>query len=124
MSDAESVDSVENTVEEKLRVFVDAIKNSETYQQFAEASEQLETDPEAMGLLKEYRRKQQQIQQNFDQELMQELQEIQTELSENEAIQQHRTAQAALIELLQKTNEVISESLGLEFAQSSGGGCC
>jgi len=77
-----------------------------------------------MELLDEYRQKQQQLQQSFDQELMAELQEIQTELSENETIQQHKEAQTELVELLQETNDVISEPIGMEFAQSSGGGCC
>ena len=124
MSDAESVDSVEDAVEAKLQTFIDAVADSETYQQFIEANKQLESDPEAMELLDEYRQKQRQMQQDFDQELMAELQEIQTEISDNETIQQHRDAQSALVELLQETNDVISEPIGMEFAQSSGGGCC
>jgi cell fate (sporulation/competence/biofilm development) regulator YlbF (YheA/YmcA/DUF963 family) len=124
MSDTESVQNAEDAVEEKLQTFIDAIADSETYQQFIEANKQLESDPEAMELLDEYRQKQRQMQQDFDQELMAELQEIQTELSENETIQQHRDAQSALVELLQETNDVISEPIGMEFAQSSGGGCC
>jgi cell fate (sporulation/competence/biofilm development) regulator YlbF (YheA/YmcA/DUF963 family) len=124
MNDSESVQNAEDAVEEKLQTFIDAIADSETYQQFIEANKQLESDPEAMELLDEYRQKQRQMQQDFDQELMAELQEIQTELSENETIQQHRDAQSALVELLQETNDVISEPIGMEFAQSSGGGCC
>ncbi|RJX48948.1 halo-CC-star protein HcsL [Halonotius pteroides] len=120
MSDAESVD----TVEAKLQAFVDAVENSETYQQFVEASEQLEADQEATELLETYQQKQQQLQENFDQELMAELQELQSDLSNNETIQQHRAAQSELIELLQQTNDVISEPIGMEFAQTSGGGCC
>ncbi|KTG07734.1 hypothetical protein AUR64_02520 [Haloprofundus marisrubri] len=124
MNDSESVQNAEDAVEEKLQTFIDAVADSETYQQFIEANTQLESDPEAMELLDEYRQKQRQMQQNFDQELMAELQEIQTELSENETIKQHREAQSALVELLQKTNDVISEPIGMEFAQSTGGGCC
>lgn len=124
MSDAESVDSAEDDVETKLQAFVDAIEDSETYQQFVEASQRLEADRPAKELLETYRQKQQQLQQDFDQELMAELQELQSDLSNNETIQQHRAAQSELIELLQETNDVISEPLGMEFAQSSGGGCC
>ncbi|WP_253738990.1 halo-CC-star protein HcsL [Halohasta salina] len=116
--------SVEDAVEQKLQAFIDAIEDSETYQQFMAANERLENDDEAMELLDEYRQKQRQMQQNFDQSLMAELQELQEELSENETIQQHRAAQSDLIELLQETNDVISEPIGMEFAQSSGGGCC
>jgi cell fate (sporulation/competence/biofilm development) regulator YlbF (YheA/YmcA/DUF963 family) len=124
MSDSESVQNAEDAVEEKLQTFIDAIADSETYQRFIEANKQLESDPEAMELLDEYQQKQRQMQQDFDQELMAELQEIQTELSANETIQQHRDAQSALVELLQETDDVISEPIGMEFAQSSGGGCC
>jgi cell fate (sporulation/competence/biofilm development) regulator YlbF (YheA/YmcA/DUF963 family) len=124
MSDAESVDTAEDAVEAKLQAFVDAIKDSDTYQQFVEASQHLETDREATELLESYREKQQQLQENFDQELMAELQELQSDLSNNETIQQHREAQTDLVELLQETNDVISEPIGMEFAQSSGGGCC
>lgn len=124
MSDAESTQNAEESVESKLRAFVDAIADSETYQQFMDANERLENDEEAMQLLNEYRQKQRQMQMNFDQSLMAELQELQEEMSENETIQQHRQAQTALVELLQQTNNVISEPIGMEFAQSSGGGCC
>ena len=124
MSDAESTQNAEESVESKLRAFVDAIADSETYQQFMDANERLENDEEAMQLLNEYRQKQRQMQMNFDQSLMAELQELQEEMSENETIQQHRQAQTALVELLQQTNNVISDPIGMEFAQSSGGGCC
>lgn len=124
MSDAEAVQNAEDAVEQKLRAFIDAIEDSETYQQFMTASERLENDKEATQLLDEYRQKQHQIQQSFDQSLMVELQKLQTELAENETIQQHKAAQMELVELLQETNDVISEPIGMEFAQSSGGGCC
>ena len=124
MSDAESVDTAEDAVEAKLQAFVDAVENSETYQQFVEASEQLEADQEATELLETYQQKQQQLEENFDQERMAELKERQSDLSNNETIQQHRAAQSELIELLQQTNDVISEPIGMEFAQTSGGGCC
>lgn len=116
--------SVEDTVEERLQMFIDAIEDSETYQQFVDANEQLETNEEAITLLDEYRQKQREIQQNFDQELMADLQEIQEQINTNETIQQQQAARAELIELLQQTNDVISEPIGMEFAQSSGGGCC
>ena len=115
---------VEDAVEGKLQAFIDAIEDSDTYQEFMAANERLENDDEAMALLDEYRQKQRQLQTSFDQELMAELQEIQEELEQNETIQQHRQAEAALVELLQETNDVISEPIGMEFAQSSGGGCC
>jgi cell fate (sporulation/competence/biofilm development) regulator YlbF (YheA/YmcA/DUF963 family) len=116
--------SVEDAVEGKLQAFIGAIEDSETYQQFMAANEQLENDEEAMELLNEYRQKQRQMQMNFDQSLMGELQEIQEAMEQNETIQQHQAAQSELIELLQETNDVIGEPIGMEFAQSSGGECC
>lgn len=122
MSEPEVTDAA---VEQKLRAFIHAIKKSETYQKFIEASEDLEDDTDAMALLDEYQQKQRQMQQGgFDQSIMSELQELQTEISNNETINQHQAAQKELVDLLQQTNTVISESLGREFAQSTGGGCC
>ncbi|TYL36115.1 YlbF family regulator [Natronococcus pandeyae] len=122
MSNAHSQDADVTT---ELRAFVDTLSESATYQQFIEAGERLGNDSEATALLREYRQKQQQLQgDGFDQSLMSELQELQTELSNNETIQQHRAAQNDLVELLQETNDVISDRIGREFAQSTGGGCC
>lgn len=115
----------EQAVEETLRAFVETIKDSGTYEEFMTASERLEEDSGAMALLQEYQQKQRQLQMGgFDESVMSELRELQEELNENETIQAHREAQEALVELLQETNDAISEQIGREFAQSLGGGCC
>ncbi|ACV49431.1 halo-CC-star protein HcsL [Halomicrobium mukohataei] len=112
-------------VEASLQAFIETLRDSETYQQFVDASEQLEADEEAQSLLETYQEKQQELQRDeFDSSVMSELQELQTELSNNETIQQHRAAQEELVALLEQTNDVISEQIRREFAQSSGGGCC
>ncbi|MDG5820806.1 halo-CC-star protein HcsL [Natronococcus sp. A-GB7] len=112
-------------VEESLQAFIETLCDSETYQQFVDASEQLEADDDAQSLLEAYQQKQQQLQgEKFDSSVMSELQELQTEISDNETIQQHRTAQEELVVLLEQTNDVISEQIRQEFAQSLGGGCC
>ncbi|MFC6758087.1 MULTISPECIES: halo-CC-star protein HcsL [Haloarcula] len=119
------VQSGEEAVEEQLRTFMKTLTDSETYQEFVEASEALEEDSEASALLREFQQKQQQMQRGgFDQSLMSELQDLKAEMDENDTLERHREAQEALIELLQETNDVISEQLGREFAQSTGGGCC
>ena len=121
---SESV-SEEPTVEASLQAFIETLRDSETYQQFVDASEQLEADEEAQSLLEAYQEKQRELQgDEFDSSVMSELQELQTELSNNETIQQHQTAQEDLVALLQQTNDVISEQIRREFAQSLGGGCC
>src|SRR6056297_1656006 len=115
----------EQAVEDELRTFVQTLTDSETYREFAEASEALNDDPEASALLREFDQKQEQMQQDeFDQSVMSELQDLKSKMTNNDTIQRHRKAQEALVELLQETNEVISEQIGREFAQSTGGGCC
>ncbi|SDF31019.1 Cell fate regulator YlbF, YheA/YmcA/DUF963 family (controls sporulation, competence, biofilm development) [Halorubrum xinjiangense] len=138
MSDAQDVEAaaeesvgvsdeedVEADVEAALREFLDTLGESETYQQFVAADEALQNDDDAMALLREYQRKQQQMQRGgFDESVMAELKQLQTEMSNNETIQRQQTAQADLIELLQRTNDAISDEIGEEFARSTGGGCC
>ncbi len=115
----------EQAVEDELRTFIQTLTDSETYREFAEASEALNDDPEASALLREFDQKQEQMQQDeFDQSVMSELQDLKSKMAENDTIQRHRKAQEVLIELLQETNDVISEQIGREFAQSTGGGCC
>ncbi|ELZ43356.1 hypothetical protein C464_16557 [Halorubrum coriense DSM 10284] len=116
---------VEASVEAALREFLDTLGESETYQQFVAADEALQDDDDAMALLREYQRKQQQMQRGgFDESVMAELKQLQTEMSNNETIQRQQAAQADLIELLQRTNDAISDEIGEEFARSTGGGCC
>lgn len=122
MSEAQSSEAA---VEEQLRTFMETLTDSETYREFVDASEALEADSEASALLREFQQKQQQMQRGgFDREIMSELQDLKSEMAENDTLERHREAQEALIELLQETNDVISEQIGREFAQSTGGGCC
>ncbi|WP_277543092.1 halo-CC-star protein HcsL [Haloarcula laminariae] len=115
----------EQAVEDELRTFVQTLTDSETYREFVEASEALNDDSEATALLREFKQKQQELQQDeFDQSVMSELQDIKSKMANNDTIQRHRKAQEVLVELLQETNDVISEQIGREFAQSTGGGCC
>jgi len=118
-------EDVEANVETALREFLDTLDESETYQQFVAADEALQDDDEAMALIREYQRKQQQMQRgDFDGSVMAELKQLQTEISNNETIQRQQAAQTELVELLQRTNDAISDEIGEEFARSTGGGCC
>lgn len=115
----------QQAVEDELRTFIQTLTHSETYREFVEASEALDNDAEAAALLREFEQKQQQMQQGeFDQSVMSELKQLKSEMANNDTIQRHREAQEALFKLLQETNDVISEQIGREFAQSTGGGCC
>ncbi|EMA70721.1 hypothetical protein C461_00492 [Halorubrum aidingense JCM 13560] len=138
MSDAQDADDVaesntsaavdgdtEANVEAALREFLDALGESETYQRFVAADEALQEDADAMALLREYEQKQRQMQRGgFDESVMAELKELQTELSTNETVQRQQAAQSELVDLLQRTNDVVSDEIGEEFARSTGGGCC
>ena len=118
-------EDVEANIEAALHEFLDTLDESETYQRFVAADEALQDDDDAMALLREYQRKQQQMQRGgFDESVMAELKQLQTEMSNNETIQRQQAAQADLIELLQRTNDTISDEIGEEFARSTGGGCC
>ena len=118
-------EDVEANVEAALHEFLDTLDESETYQRFVAADEALQDDDDAMALLREYQRKQQQMQRGgFDESVMAELKQLQTEMSNKETIQRQQAAQAELIELLKRTNDAISDEIGEEFARSTGGGCC
>ncbi|MCG1006450.1 halo-CC-star protein HcsL [Halorubrum lacusprofundi] len=118
-------EDVEANVETALREFLDALGESETYRRFVEADEALQDDSDAMALLREYQRKQQQMQRGgFDESVMAELKQLQTELSSNETIQRQQAAQTELVEVLQRTNDAVSDEIDEEFARSTGGGCC
>jgi cell fate (sporulation/competence/biofilm development) regulator YlbF (YheA/YmcA/DUF963 family) len=118
-------EDVEANIEAALHEFLDTLDESETYQRFVAADEALQDDDDAMALLREYQRKQQQMQRGgFDESVMAELKQLQTEMSNNETIQRQQAAQADLIELLKRTNDAISDEIGEEFARSTGGGCC
>ena len=118
-------EDVEANIEAALHEFLDTLDESETYQRFVAADEALQDDDDAMALLREYQRKQQQMQRGgFDESVMAELKQLQTEMSNKETIQRQQAAQADLIELLKRTNDAISDEIGEEFARSTGGGCC
>ncbi|WP_050032224.1 halo-CC-star protein HcsL [Halorubrum halophilum] len=125
VANASADGDVEANVEAALREFLDALGDSETYQRFVAADEALQEDDDAMALLREYQRKQQQMQRGgFDESVMAELKGLQTEMSNDETIQRQQAAQAELIELFQRTNDAISDEIAEEFARSTGGGCC
>ncbi|WP_182022675.1 halo-CC-star protein HcsL [Haloquadratum walsbyi] len=117
--------SEELAVEESLQTFIETLHNSKTYQQFVDANKQLNADEEARSLLETYQQKQQELDtDDFDSSILGELQELKTKVSNNVTIQEYQAAREEFIALLEQTNDVISEQIRQEFAQSLGGGCC
>ncbi|ELY46561.1 halo-CC-star protein HcsL [Natronorubrum bangense] len=114
-----------SAVDDRLAAFIETITESEPYQQFVDSQQQLKADDDAQELLREFQTKQQQLQRDgFDQETMGELRELKAEMEDNETISDVRAAEAELVTLLEQTNDIISEKIGQEFAQTTGGGCC
>ncbi|MFA9427837.1 halo-CC-star protein HcsL [Natronorubrum sp. A-ect3] len=114
-----------SAVDDRLDEFIETITESKPYQQFVDSQQELKADDEAQELLREFQTKQQQLQRDgFDQETMGELRELKTEMEDNETISDVRAAEAELVALLEQTNDIISEKIGQEFAQTTGGGCC
>ncbi|MCU4718803.1 halo-CC-star protein HcsL [Halapricum hydrolyticum] len=108
-----------------LRAFVDAIEDCERYRTFREARERLDEDEDAQQLLQTYQQKQIQLQRGgHDPEIMAELREVKSEMDDNETISEYMQAEEELIDLLDRTDDVISDRIGEEFARSTGGGCC
>ena len=120
MSEQQTVD-----VNDALREFVDAIKDCEQYRTFREARQRLDEDEDAQQLLQTYQQKQIQLQRSgHDPEIMAELRDVKSEMDDNETISDYMQAEEALIAMLNRTNDVISERIDEEFARSTGGGCC
>ncbi|MFW5978394.1 MAG: halo-CC-star protein HcsL [Halohasta sp.] len=112
-------------VNARLREFVDAIQDCEQYQTFVDAREQLDDDEQAQELLKTYQQTQMQLQRGgHDPDRMEELRDLRQQLDDNETISTYMEAEEAFVELLDRTNDVISDKIGEEFARSMGGGCC
>jgi len=55
---------------------------------------------------------------------MAELRDLQQQMDDDETISAYMEAEEEFIALLERTNDVISEKIGEEFARSVGGGCC
>ncbi|MEF8893871.1 YlbF family regulator [Halodesulfurarchaeum sp.] len=120
----ERYNSVHQTtdVNAQLCTFIDAIADCEEYRTFREASERLDKDEAAQQLLEASQRKQILLQRGgFDEELKIEPREVQSKMEDNETISEYRQAEEALIELLDRTNDVISDRVGEEFARTTGG---
>lgn len=110
-------------IKNKTKEFAQAILESEEYKLFISISDDLEKSEDS-SLLKEFQNKQRELQsRGFDPSLMEELRELQLRINKNETIQKFANAQNELVDLLKKTNSVISTRIGMPFASNSGG-CC
>ena len=119
------VQKTEQDVMTKVKEFAESIKDSEIYREFREKKETLDENEEAQNLLVDFQRKQIEMrQEGYSEELYNEIMKNLDNIKENKIIQEYGVAQKKLLDLLNETNNLISDKLGTPFAQGKGGGCC
>lgn len=108
--------------------FAEAIKSCAEYKEFLAANEALSNDGEAMSLLKQFQEKQVELQSSGNEELIKDLEDLQVKIRENKSFKDYNKSQEKLVSLLRESNNIVSSSIGSEFAVKSGccggGGCC
>lgn len=111
-------------IKNKVKEFSEAILECEEYESFITESEKFDKNSEAHNLLNKFQQKKNQLQWGFDSQLFDELQKLQMEINKNKTIQDFVKSQENLVNLLKRTNEIISEKIGTQFAFFQGSGCC
>jgi len=115
----------QDSAKTKAKEFAQAIVDCKEYKNFMKCYEALEKNQTARSLLKQSQDKQKELQRiGFNANTFQELRELQKEINKNETIQNFQKAQDEIIDILRKTNDIISGKIGIQFAFLRGGGCC
>lgn len=115
-------------VREAVRHFGLELTNTPQFVQFKQAAEALEQDEEAQRALAAYQQKQQSLQVVIrlnaltDEERL-ELDRLHEAVFSRSTVTEYIQAQNAVVELFSAVNDVVSNRLGLRFAQRRGG-CC
>lgn len=110
---------------DKAGEFARTISESPEYRSFIRASERLKSDTVALNLMNVFRRKRAMLYGGqFSPGLMDELKELQDNINSNAAIREYTAAQAGLVDILRRANDLITARIGMQFAYSSGDGCC
>jgi cell fate (sporulation/competence/biofilm development) regulator YlbF (YheA/YmcA/DUF963 family) len=103
-------------------LFGQAILDSSEYKNLIKCNENLVKDQEAQDLLREYRLKQLELRKGFDRKVLGELNDLETQLKNNETLANLENSQEAIAALFKSSNELISEKIGQSFAHT-GVGC-
>ncbi len=104
-------------LETKAVELAEAIKDSEEYKELRSAEAQLKLDPKAMDLLEEIQTSQQEVmvaQQNgqqIDQETIQKLQNLESQMQLNLTIKKVMEKRQAFEEVMKNVNQTISQKL-------------
>lgn len=108
--------------------FIEALKATPVVRRFNEAARQFEADHEVqslIGTLQRFQRAQQTG--GLSSSELQDVRDAQARFANHRVVQEFLVARNAIGALLQETNRVISEVLGLDFGQTAGpagGACC
>ena len=114
---------------EKAKEFAEALASSPEYVTFKEVQEQMMRDEAAQTMLQEFQRRQQSLQiaqmtgYSISMEQINSLREYQRKLLEHPTIKKFFQAQKELSQLIQITNRIISEKIGIDYGGSCGQGC-
>ena len=121
----------ENNVKNIAANFASNLKETDRYEDFVNAEEQLENNKEAQKLLNEFAEIQKncQIKQsknNLSEDDLNKLREARSKLDNNEVIKDYYRSHAQVRNLCQESFDNLSELLGMDLSQyiSSGSGCC
>jgi cell fate (sporulation/competence/biofilm development) regulator YlbF (YheA/YmcA/DUF963 family) len=115
----------QNDPKTKAKEFARAILECEEYENYIKNTEGINKDMEAQRLLRQFQEKQVELRWNgFDPKIMDELRELQFKINQNSTIQDFVKSQQELIDILRRTNMIISEEIGMQFAFFQGGICC
>ena len=114
-----------NSVKQKTEEFAEAILQCEDYITFLSSHESFTSNNEVQELLRTFRSKRNDLYGNrFSPTLMDELKDLQEKINNNAVIQEYEAAQSDLVELLKRTNTIISGNIGIQFAYTEKGGSC
>ncbi len=115
----------QNDPRAKTKEFSQAIVECDEYKNFIKFNEELQKNQSAQKLFKDFQEKQMEWQMGgFNPSTLEELKELQMEIRNNEAIQNFAKSQQELIDILRRSNDIISAKIGQQFAQGRSGGCC
>lgn len=115
----------QNDPKTKVKEFAKAILECKECKNFIKYNEELRRNQTAQNLLREFQQKQRELQWiGFNPNTLEELRDLQMKINKNETIQNFLRAQQELVDILQRTNDIISEKIGMQFAFFQGGSCC
>ncbi len=115
----------QNDPRTKAKEFSQAIVECDEYKNFIKFDEELQRNQSTQKLLNDFQQKQMELQMGgFNPNTLEELKELQMEIRNNEAIQNFAKSQQELVDVLRRSNDIISAKIGQQFAQGRSGGCC